>query len=263
MSMQGKRVSVLIVEDERIVARDLQQTLNEIGHDAFAIAASGEEAVTIASRRRPDVALMDVRIRGAFDGIQTARALRSLYDVPVIYLTAHADATIMQRADRTGPIGYLLKPVRAAELKSVLDLLLHKIQAEGPIRDKERWFLASLRHVSESVIFVDETLAVTFLNARAEGLLGVPAVRAVTRPVTQLVRLEAVEGASLERALSRALRENDVVGVELATLLGPAGKRELSVRVVPLSDEERVLGAVLILCEPSANLLDQAIGMRV
>jgi CheY-like chemotaxis protein len=252
--MTGKRVSVLIVEDERIVARDLQQTLNEIGHDAFAIAASGEEAVTIASRRRPDVALMDVRIRGAFDGIQTARALRSLYDVPVIYLTAHADASIMQRADRTGPIGYLLKPVRAAELKSALDLLLHKIQAEGPSRSKERWFLAALRHVEESVIFVDETLAVTFLNARAEGLLGVPAMRAATRPVEQLVRLEGGTGTDLERALARALRDNEVVSIKRATLLGAAGKRELMVRIVPLADQDRALGAVLLLCEPSAAL---------
>ncbi len=252
--MQSKRVSVLIVEDERIVARDLQQTLNEIGHDAFAIAASGEEAVTIASRRRPDVALMDVRIRGAFDGIQTARALRSLYDVPVIYLTAHADQTIMQRADRTNPVSYLLKPVRAAELKSALDLLLHKIQVEGPMRNKERWFLEALRHVNESVIFVDETLAVTFLNERAERLLGVAAVRAVTRPVEQLVRFETRVGGELESALSRALGENDVVTFQRATLLGPSGERELSIRVVPLFDEERVLGAVLLLGAPSAGV---------
>ncbi len=252
MTMSSKRISILIVEDERIVARDLQQTLNEIGHDAFAIAASGEEAVTIASRRRPDVALMDVRIRGAFDGIQTARALRSLYDVPVIYLTAHADATIMQRADRTSPVGYLLKPVRSAELKSALDLLLHKIQSEGPARNKERWFLSALRHVTESVVFVDETLGVTFVNARAEALLGVPAMRAVTRPVEQLVRLEGVNGVDLERVLARALRENEVVSVQQATLLAPTGKRELAFRVVPISDQERPLGAVLLLSDPSA-----------
>lgn len=268
--MTKRRVSVLIVEDERIVARDLQQTLNDIGHDAFAVASSGEEAVTIASRRRPDVALMDIRIRGAFDGIQTARALRSLYDVPVIYLTAHADAAIMERAERTAPVGYLLKPVRTAELQSTIELLLYKIRSESSMRHKERWFFAALQHLGEGVIFVDDTLSVTFLNAQAQALLGASAVQAVARPVEQVVRLEVrpevgleaggEHGSSetlgplggggrpeLERALMQALRDNEVVSLEPVTVLTESGRRKLQVRVVPLSDEGRGVGAVLLL----------------
>jgi adenylate cyclase len=245
--MQSRRVSVLIVEDERIVARDLQQLLNEIGHDAFAIAASGEEAVTIASRRRPDVALMDVRIRGAFDGIQTAWALRSLYEVPVIYLTAHADSSIMQRAQRTSPLAYLTKPVKVGELKSALELVFHKDQAGDLSRDKERWFLATLQHVKEGVIFVDETFAVTFVNAAAEVLLGVRAVRAVTRPVEQLVRICGAGGGGLESVIRSAFCANQVVTKEPAVLL--ESSREISLRVLPLVEQERLLGAVVMLSE--------------
>ena len=90
--MPAARVhSVLIVEDERIVAKDLQQTLNDMGYDAFAIASSADEALMRASEKCPDVVLMDIRIKGQRDGIETASLLRDRFGVPIVYLTAHAD----------------------------------------------------------------------------------------------------------------------------------------------------------------------------
>jgi CheY-like chemotaxis protein len=81
-----KKASVLIVEDERIVARDLQQTLSGMGYDAFAIASSADEAIAHVSDRRPDLVLMDIRIKGARDGIQTAEILKQQFDLPIVYL---------------------------------------------------------------------------------------------------------------------------------------------------------------------------------
>jgi light-regulated signal transduction histidine kinase (bacteriophytochrome) len=124
--MKGATASaVLIVEDESIVASDLQQTLRDLGYDAFAVAASAEEALACAAERRPDVVLMDVRIKGPLDGIETARLLQERFDVAVVYLTAHADETTIENASQTEPQGYLLKPVKAAELRSAIGLALH------------------------------------------------------------------------------------------------------------------------------------------
>jgi signal transduction histidine kinase len=118
--------SVLIVEDEAIVAHDLRQTLAEQGFDAFAVASSAEEALARAADQRPDVVLMDIRIKGGADGIAAAQALRERFDTPIIFLTAHADAGTLERAKGTEPSGYLLKPVKSSELKISIELALHK-----------------------------------------------------------------------------------------------------------------------------------------
>ena len=109
---------ILIVEDERIVALDLQQTLREFGFAGTDVASSADEALACAAARRPELVLMDIRINGDRDGIETAHSLKAQFDVPVVYLTAHADEVTLQRATATTPHGYLLKPIKAAELRS-------------------------------------------------------------------------------------------------------------------------------------------------
>ncbi len=95
--------SILIVEDERIVAKDLQQTLGDMGYDAYAIASSSDEAIARASEKCPDVVLMDIHIKGQRDGIQTAEILKQKFGVAVVYLTAHADDATIERAKYTEP----------------------------------------------------------------------------------------------------------------------------------------------------------------
>lgn len=126
--------AVMIVEDERIFARDLQQQLRSLGYDSSASAASGEEALALARRRKPDVVLMDVHIKGAMDGVATAELLRAEHDVPVIFLTAHADDRTLGRATSTGPHGYLLKPIKPAELRTTIEIAIAKHRAEHALR---------------------------------------------------------------------------------------------------------------------------------
>jgi C4-dicarboxylate-specific signal transduction histidine kinase len=130
---------VLIVEDERIVARDLQETLGDMGYDAYAIASSADEAVAKISERCPDVVLMDIRIKGKRDGIETAALLRERFELPVIYLTAHADEATIDRAKRTSPHGYLLKPVNTGELRGAIESSVYRHRLEKRARDRERW----------------------------------------------------------------------------------------------------------------------------
>ena len=108
--------SVLIVEDERIIAKDIQQTLRGRGYDAFAIASSAEEALARVSERCPDLVLMDIRIEGERDGIEAAKLLTALHDVPVIFLSAHADPATLDRAKKVRPYAFLAKPVSPAVL---------------------------------------------------------------------------------------------------------------------------------------------------
>jgi signal transduction histidine kinase len=135
-SVRAQGPGILIVEDEAIVAHDLQQTLIEQGYDAFAVAASADEALLRAGVRTPDLVLMDIRLKGMRDGISAALELRKRYGVPVVYLTAHADDRTIDRAKVSEPYGYLLKPVSAAELKSVIEVALYKHARERQERER-------------------------------------------------------------------------------------------------------------------------------
>lgn len=159
--------SILIVEDERIVASDLQQTLQDMGYDAFAVASSAEEAVACSTARHPDLVLMDIRIRGSDDGIATASLLKKRFPVAVIYLTAHADEAVLERAKRTEPDGYLVKPVKASELRSMIEITMHRRaleRAREQLRSQERRLHAITDSVPVSVGYFDRHGHVEFAN---------------------------------------------------------------------------------------------------
>jgi CheY-like chemotaxis protein len=118
--------TVLIVEDEAIVALDLKLQLQELGYDVIGITASGEAAVAAVQARTPDVILMDVRLQGRLDGIEAAQAIRSTHDVPVIFLTSHSDDATVQRAAHTAAYGYLTKPYQIKELRAGIEVALTK-----------------------------------------------------------------------------------------------------------------------------------------
>jgi signal transduction histidine kinase len=122
--------AILVVEDERVVADDIEESLKRLGYDVLGTVATAEHCLALAAERRPDLVLMDVRIEGELDGIETARQLRARFDVPVVYLTAFADEQTIARAGETEPHGYIQKPFRASELKSAVEIALAKHQHE-------------------------------------------------------------------------------------------------------------------------------------
>jgi len=183
------RSSILIVEDEPIVAKDLQQSLREMGYDAYAIASSADDAIRRASERCPDLVLMDIRIKGARDGIQTAEILRRQFGVSVVYLTAHADEATIERAAKTEPYGYLLKPIKSAELRSAIEVAAYKQRFDKNVRERERGFSTALRSVQDAVVIMDLAGKVSFLNPAAEALIGAKADAAIGKTADQVLRL--------------------------------------------------------------------------
>jgi diguanylate cyclase (GGDEF)-like protein len=123
--------TVLVVEDEFLIARDIRRALLHFGYDVFPAAATGADALEAAARLRPDVVLMDIRLRGSMDGIQTAARLQEAHHVPVVYLTAHSDTETLARAKATGPYGYVVKPFRDAELCATIEVALGRHELES------------------------------------------------------------------------------------------------------------------------------------
>lgn len=126
---------ILIVEDEGILAMGIGEMLDRGGYRVAGIAATAAEALTEARRRRPDLILMDVRLRGGGDGIEAAREIQATCPAPVVFLTAYADDETIARVKETEPYGYLIKPFDERHLLITIEMALTKHRAEsGPSR---------------------------------------------------------------------------------------------------------------------------------
>ena len=133
--------SVLIVEDEGIIAADIKNTLKNIGYDICGVVDSGERAVQTAGEKNPDLILMDIVLHGELDGVDASKAILDLYDIPVVYLSAHEDDKTIERTKYTHPYGFVLKPFSERELKAALKMALFKRESEKRIQESEaRYF---------------------------------------------------------------------------------------------------------------------------
>nr|WP_281721075.1 response regulator [Nitrosomonas nitrosa] len=163
--------NILIVEDESIVALDLQAILIRLGYHVTGIAGCGDEAIQMAAERQPDLALMDIRLRGSMDGVKTAWQLHERFAVPVIYLTAYADETTLQRAKFTEPLGYLLKPFEERELRSTIEMALYRIEAGKRAQAQTDRLERIISAVPEGVALLDSNHRLVQANARAQAYL--------------------------------------------------------------------------------------------
>ena len=142
---------ILVVEDERIVARDIQYRLTEMGHTVVRITRGGEEAVRLAHELRPDLVLMDIRLDGRLDGIAAAQEIRTRMHVPIVFLTAYADEDTLHRARVTEPFGYVLKPFDERELRTVIEMALYKQDAERRLRASEEKYRGIFDNAIEGI----------------------------------------------------------------------------------------------------------------
>jgi PAS domain S-box-containing protein len=249
--------SVLIVEDERIIAKDIQQTLESMGYDAFAIASSTEEALARVSERCPDLVLMDIRIEGSRDGIEAARLLNALHDVPVIFLSAHADEATLERAKKVGPYAFLSKPVKPADLRGAIETSLYRQRMDKRLRERERWFATTLSCVPDAVVTTDKTGALAYLNPAAEALLGVRSEQVIGRPVEEIVKLVGQEPASGDATpLTACLRLGKPVRLVSAQLVNHSSGASVAVsdKSAPVIIDGKMAGAVMVIHDDTEKL---------
>jgi PAS domain S-box-containing protein len=241
---------IVIVEDDRIVARDIQQQLGRIGHEVVGKTANGREALALALSSKCQLVLMDIRLEGASDGIDAARQIRDKCRVPVIFLTAYADDETVSRASLTEPFGYLLKPFEESQLRTVIEMALYKHAAEQKLRDSERRFVTTLSSIGDAVIATDNQGWVTFMNPVAETLTGWPSAESVGRPLSDVFRIINEETRKVvEDPAVRVLRTGTVVGLANHTLLIARNGHQIPIDDCgsPIIDDEgNIAGAVLV-----------------
>lgn len=126
--MSGSKI--LIVEDEAVVSLDITRRLEKMGYEIMGRLASGEEALELIQQDRPDLVLMDINLQGEIDGIETANKLYQDHNIPVIYLTAYAGESTLERAKESKPYGYILKPFKERELHATIEIAISRHQTE-------------------------------------------------------------------------------------------------------------------------------------
>jgi len=184
--MQGK---FLIVEDEPIVALDLRQEIEELGCEVTGLAESVDAALMSIEDNPPDMALMDIRIDGPLDGVQSARLLRHLYRVPVVFLTSHSDRDTLARAALELPYGFLTKPFRSRDLQATLSIALHKATVDAELQQANGAMAMTVQGMHEATIFVSGDGNVEFMNQPAEEMTGLRLLRARGMRVCEVLDL--------------------------------------------------------------------------
>lgn len=151
------QTNVLVVEDESIVSKDIQMSLKKLGYNVVGAAATGEKAVELALRARPDIILMDIMLKGEMNGIEAATRIRNETSIPVIFLTAYADESTLNKAKVTQPYGYIIKPFKEIDIHTTIEMALYKHKKEAEVI-KERDLLYNLAEglgsKTKEIIFV-------------------------------------------------------------------------------------------------------------
>jgi len=170
---------ILVVEDEIITARAIEEALKRWGYDVPSAVSSGLEAIEKAAEIQPDLVLMDIVLKGDMDGIEAAEQIRSRFDIPVVYLTAYTDSETVQRAKITEPFGYITKPFEEKQLFTIIEMALYKHKIDKALRKSESEKQLILSTLSELIVYHDKNLRIVWAN-RAAG-------EAAGRPTNQMV----------------------------------------------------------------------------
>ncbi|MDZ8189844.1 MAG: response regulator [Nostoc sp. ChiSLP02] len=236
-------VRVLVVEDEYILAINLQESLESLGYTVLDIADSAELAIEKATQLRPNLILMDIRLRGEIDGIQAAEQIWLDLQIPVIYVTGHSDKSTVERAALTSPFGYILKPIKEQELYVAIETALSRY-------NREQFLSSVLRGMGDGVIVVDTELQIKYMNQVAESLTGWQWDEAKEKILTEVLQL--VDERTLlpiKNPIIAALEQQTIIYLRSGVLLVSKDGTTIPIAdsATPLRDNSgTITGAVLV-----------------
>lgn len=213
--MSTDPTAILIVEDEQIVAADIENVLEHLGYRVVGTVDCGEEACRVAVETEPDLVLMDVRIRGAIDGIETAQRIRQQRDVPIVFLTAHSDHETLDRAKETGPYGYLVKPFAERDLQATIEVALRQGALDRRLRQSHQNLQTILDLQRHGTIMLDAAGDVRFASQAIRAWSAAPEDSIEGSPLHSLLPLDESDAAALDEMCQRPPDARTKIAVQL------------------------------------------------
>lgn len=239
---------IFVVEDESLIAMDIQERLRKLHYHVCAVSASGEEAVERVGECHPDLVLMDIRLKGEMDGIDAARIIRDRYDIPVVFLTAYAEEKTLERAKVTEPYGYVLKPIQDRELDINIQIALYRHRADQELRRTKKWLDTLLLSLGDGLLATAPGGRILLMNPAAERLTGWTFEESFGRPIEEVMHLTGEELPEEEEPLPGNLHNEFLIargGVRTPVNVNSAFVRD---------KDSREYGSVLLVHDMSERL---------
>jgi two-component system, NarL family, sensor histidine kinase UhpB len=173
MNLIFKRARILIVEDEKIIAKDIESTLKRIGHESAGTVSKGEDAIELAGVIKPDLILMDITLKGELDGIEAARIINESLDIPIVYITAHQDEDTIEKTKDTNPYGYITKPLDDRDLNTAINSAMYRFDVESRLKAAEEKYFRLTENAKDMIFtqFIGSS-AYNYVNRSAQEITG-------------------------------------------------------------------------------------------
>ena len=249
-------IQILVVEDEVIVAMDIQRRLKNLGYIVPFVVSSGEEAITKVSENHPDLVLMDINLYGEMDGIEAASKIHAFSDIPIIYLTAYTDDKTLERAKISEPYAYIIKPFKDRELQINIEIAFYKNRMEKTLKESyenlrksKQWLAAAIDSIGDAVIATDEKGIIRLINPIAQMLTGWKEEDALGKDLGNVFNI-VTEGTDkqVEDPVEKVIREGMFYGLSDHTILVTKSESKIPVDIIgsPIKDEGNIIGVVLV-----------------
>ncbi len=231
-----KKTKILIVEDDALIARDIEKILISLGYSVIKIITTGKGIVPRILKEDPDLILMDIMFQDKVRGIDIARRVRKLEDIPVVYLTAHSENSVIKKAKITEPYGYLLKPVGEKDLEIAIDMALYRYRIgkkyrermEKSLSESETRYRQLVENLNEGIVMQNRKGAITYANQRFLDMIGYTSGEVIGKPITKFLAggllkkqevKEASKGDAVKKLSEISWRRKD--GERVFTILSP------------------------------------------
>ncbi len=244
---------ILIVEDELIVARDIKNILSNTGYSVPAIFSSGIDLIDFVKTNTPDLILMDIKLKGEMDGIETTRQVKTICDVPIVYMTANADEEIIVRAKKTEPHGFIYKPIQVDIIKNAIEMALFKFEKEKKLYEQQEWLNAAFNSIKDAVITTNKEGIITFINPAAIKISGCNYENYKGLPLTDIFNLVNAKTKNLvSDPVSRVIETDEISEFVNQTIL--LNKEDKAFRISNssspvLNSKGQIIGVVLVFRE--------------
>jgi two-component system, cell cycle sensor histidine kinase and response regulator CckA len=243
--MSLHETKILIVEDERLVAKDIQECLKRLGYFDCKITASGDSALNLLQEETYNLILMDIMIKGTMDGIETAEQINIKYKIPLIFLTAYTDEETISRAKKAEPFGYILKPFEERDLYITIEMALNKHRMGLKLQERKKWFESTLNCLAEAVITTNAKGFIQYMNPLAENLTEWKKDEAQNKYFTDVFVIENSSYQNSALTIDYFIDNREILPQTF--LISKTGRKILiEDNATPIKENNVVLGMVLV-----------------
>lgn len=252
---------IMIIEDEAIIAKDIENILLNYGYEITGIYSRAEDAIESLKSSKPDLILMDVVLKGDIDGIEAARIIKKTMRIPIIFITAYADDTTISRIKKTEPYGYFLKPFEEKELQTWIETTLQKFDSEEIHKKKERLAFSILESMDNSIIAADRHGKVTYINSSAEKLTGWKNDEAIGEQLGKIINIADLDSKFDYLQSLNVTGESSHDNIKINNKNNEA--KEITYSLIPLRENENIKGYMLSIRESTQLEKTEELGKKL